>query len=238
MAREKAAADYQSPKAIKRKPVRLVKPTAQKSRKPNGVGRPKAGTLALEAEDAILRSSLHLFSELGFAAVSTKDISAASGLNAALIYYYFNNKEDLFCRCVILAAEEAAEAFTVLQPKPAGAEQQILAWINCYERQFWKIKRLLQISMSYSTSAARDAAVDRAIDAFHTGSRAFLTEALQSGIERREIPRLDVNQTAVFITRFLDGVHVRGVLCPKHDVRGEIEDLRQFVRARLSATEA
>lgn len=238
MAREKAAAEYQSSKSAKRRPAQPPKPSARNGPKPNSVGRPKAGTFALEAETTILQASLRLFSEMGFAAVSTKEISAESGLNTALIYYYFNSKEDLFRRCVVVAAEEAAEAFNNLSRKPMGAEQQIFAWIDCHERQFRKIKRLLQISMSYSASTAQDAAVDRAIDAYHSDTKAILTEALRSGIESREIPHLDVKQTTVFITRFLEGVHVRGVLFPKHDVRGEIEELRQFVRARLSATEA
>lgn len=238
MAREKAAEDYQSSKAIRRRPARLAKSLGLKAQKPNSVGRPKAGAMALEAEAAILRASLHLFSQMGFAAVSTKDISAASGLNTALIYYYFNNKEDLFRRCVVVAAEEAADAFRGLSRRATGAEQQVLAWIDCHERQYSKMKRLLQISMSYSTSTAQAPAVDKAIDAFYNEATTFLTEALQSGIERREIPRLDITQTVLFITRFLDGVHLRGVLFPKHDVRGEVETLRQFVRARLNATEA
>lgn len=51
---------------------------------------------SMEKEDArerILSASTHLFAEKGFDATSVNAIAEAAGVNKALIYYYFKNKE-------------------------------------------------------------------------------------------------------------------------------------------------
>ena len=48
--------------------------------------------------ERLTEAALDLFAERGFAAVTIKDITAEIGVNPALIYYYFDGKEDLFPR--------------------------------------------------------------------------------------------------------------------------------------------
>ncbi|MGI5900803.1 MAG: TetR/AcrR family transcriptional regulator, partial [Christensenellales bacterium] len=49
----------------------------------------------IEAKERILRASSRLFSEKGYDAARVSEIAHEAGVNKALIYYYFKNKEDI-----------------------------------------------------------------------------------------------------------------------------------------------
>jgi len=56
--------------------------------------------------DAILDAAEHLFAAHGFEGASIKAIGERSGTNSALLYYYFEGKEDLYRACLIRLLEE------------------------------------------------------------------------------------------------------------------------------------
>jgi len=47
------------------------------------------------AKEKIMKIAAKLFSEKGYAKVSIREISAAAGVNSAMIYYYFTSKDDV-----------------------------------------------------------------------------------------------------------------------------------------------
>lgn len=51
-----------------------------------------------EAETKLLRSALTLFSEKGYEGTSIREIIEGAGVTRPVLYYYFENKEDLFRR--------------------------------------------------------------------------------------------------------------------------------------------
>jgi AcrR family transcriptional regulator len=51
---------------------------------------------APEARDAILDAAERLFSDRGYAATTTKALGREAGVNAALLYYYFDGKHSLY----------------------------------------------------------------------------------------------------------------------------------------------
>lgn len=51
-----------------------------------------------EAETKLLRSALSLFSEKGYEGTSIREIIEGAGVTRPVLYYYFENKEDLFRR--------------------------------------------------------------------------------------------------------------------------------------------
>src|SRR5579859_5974702 len=59
----------------------------------------------------ILDGALDLFSRQPYAAVTTRDIAAACGVNVALIYYYFKNKDVLFHAVIKHAIDEALQNY-------------------------------------------------------------------------------------------------------------------------------
>jgi AcrR family transcriptional regulator len=55
---------------------------------------------ANEAETKLLESALTLFSEKGYEGTSIREIIEGAGVTRPVLYYYFENKEDLFTRLV------------------------------------------------------------------------------------------------------------------------------------------
>ncbi|MBI2424446.1 MAG: TetR/AcrR family transcriptional regulator [Candidatus Hydrogenedentes bacterium] len=53
-----------------------------------------------EAETKLLESALQLFSEKGYEGTSIREIIEGAGVTRPVLYYYFENKEDLFKRLV------------------------------------------------------------------------------------------------------------------------------------------
>ena len=51
-----------------------------------------------EAETKLLHSALNLFSEKGYEGTSIREIIEGAGVTRPVLYYYFENKEDLFRR--------------------------------------------------------------------------------------------------------------------------------------------
>ena len=59
-------------------------------------GRPKQSGGAPDTADRLLDAAEALFAERGFYGVTTREVSAAAGVDDALIYYHFSSKKGLF----------------------------------------------------------------------------------------------------------------------------------------------
>ncbi len=62
-----------------------------------------------KTKDRILETSLKLFSEKGYAALSMRDLSDAVGIRTSSIYYYFKSKQDIF-EALLQKAEAMTDA--------------------------------------------------------------------------------------------------------------------------------
>ena len=66
-------------------------------------------TVANEAETKLLDSALRLFSEQGYEGTSIREIIEGAGVTRPVLYYYFENKEDLFRRLFEVKFSELIE---------------------------------------------------------------------------------------------------------------------------------
>ncbi|MCX8065735.1 MAG: TetR/AcrR family transcriptional regulator [Candidatus Hydrogenedentes bacterium] len=57
-------------------------------------------TSTLTTEERLMRSALRLFSEKGYEGTSIREIIEEAGVTRPVLYYYFQNKEDLFRKLV------------------------------------------------------------------------------------------------------------------------------------------
>ena len=75
-----------------------------------------------ETRAAILKAAERIYAECGLAGARTEAIAAAAGVNKALLYYYFESKEDLYRAVVGTHLREFhRQAEEVLSAKgPAG----------------------------------------------------------------------------------------------------------------------
>lgn len=187
-----------------------------------------------ETEMRIREAALELFSRRGFSAVTTKEIADATGFNPALIYYYFGSKEELFRRVVSLAVERAFEQFRVSRQGREKPSEILYGWLDTHILQYETISKLLMISLDYAKATARKARLDDAIHQFYDEEREVLRQTLSAGIARGEFRKVDVVETATFISTYLDGVLVRAIIVKKFDPVAAIRQLRSFLDAHLA----
>ncbi len=69
--------------------------------------------IKLTTEQKIIEAAQKIFTQKGFAATRTRDIAEESGINLALINYYFGSKENLF---EIIVEQKFMDLFGLLYP--------------------------------------------------------------------------------------------------------------------------
>ncbi|MFA5951744.1 MAG: TetR/AcrR family transcriptional regulator [Hyphomicrobium sp.] len=202
-----------------------------------GVGRPKVGAAPLDAELKIREAALELFAARNFSSVTTKDIARATGLNTALIYYYFGSKEELFRRTVALAVERAFHQFRIVRQNLSRPRDIIYGWLDNHVREYDTITKLVRIAIDYAGTEGRKSTIDKAIRRFYDEEREVLREALSAGIACGDFRKVDVDATATFISTYLDGVIVRAVILKDFDPVSAIAELRSFMNSALLGAE-
>lgn len=224
------------------KPVRQAKAKAKRAtaarargKRSNGPGRPKLSVAATDTEVRIRDAALELFSRRGFSSVTTKDIADATGVNPALIYYYFGSKEELFRRVVTLAVERSFEQFRISRQGLERPRDILYGWLDTHILQYETISKLVMIAIDYAKTAKRKSRLDEAIHQFYDEEHKVLRQTLSAGIDRGDFRKVDVDETATFISTYLDGVFVRAIVLRAFDPITAIRQLRSFLDTHLDA---
>ncbi len=77
------------------------------------------------AELRLLASALSLFAERGYRGTSIREIIEHAGVTRPVLYYYFENKEDLFCHLVQKAFEDFVAEVEDIASRGTGCRQQL-----------------------------------------------------------------------------------------------------------------
>ena len=93
----------------------------------------KVGELDLSTEEKIKEAAKKVFLKKGYAATRTRDIADESGINLALLNYYFRSKEKLFDLVMLEKLEKFFGAIApVLNNAGTTLEQKITLFSNNY----------------------------------------------------------------------------------------------------------
>jgi AcrR family transcriptional regulator len=179
--------------------------------------------------------ALDLFADQNYSAVTIKDISKSTRVNASLIYYYYANKEDLFLHIVEATVERAFRKFDAIVAPVVSPEETISLWIDLHATQFILLRKLAKISLDYASTHNRTRRIDKAIREFYDRESVVLENALRTGIESGRFRPVDVRQVAIFISTFLDGTLFRSVMFPRFDFRAAIFHMQSFVLDYLAS---
>ncbi|MDO5522819.1 MAG: TetR/AcrR family transcriptional regulator [Bacteroidia bacterium] len=87
----------------------------------------------LTTEQKIIDAARKIFTQKGYAATKTRDISEAAGINLALLNYYFGSKENLF---KLIVLEKFKEMFGLLNPvlsdENVSLEEKVKTLVDYY----------------------------------------------------------------------------------------------------------
>jgi len=189
--------------------------------------------LQSEVANTLQDSALELFAGQNYSSVRIKDIAEATGLNSALIYYYFGSKENLFLKVIESTVEKAFEQFDSIKMNASNPKDVLFLWIQIHILQFYLLQKLAKISLDYASTNGRTPAIDKAIKQFYEKESVVLKNTLTDGITAGVFREVNPVDMAMFISTFLDGVLFRTVMFPKFRYKHAINCMREFVFEHL-----
>jgi AcrR family transcriptional regulator len=210
------------------------KARARVARNSANAGKPRARA------DDMLANALRLFAEVGFANATVKAIAKAAGVNPALLYYYYANKEALFAAALRYAINMAIEGqgdMGIIE-RTADPAAVIRYWFERNRQLAAPLSQMLKLMIEYRTAGRRMTAVEKLIAQFYEAEVSLLARAIRRGIRIGQFRRVDVERTAIFVSTHLDGLVVSATIRPDVDMARSISYLERILFDYLGAAEA
>jgi AcrR family transcriptional regulator len=173
-------------------------------------------------------AALGLFARRDFSAVTIKDIASSAGVNTALIYYYFDNKEDLFRATLEYAVERALENYRRLGERHSDPVDLINDWFDNHAELSEPIRQLVKIMLDHRTARTQLGVVDDIIKKFYDEECAIISGSVSRGIASGVFRKVDPEQAAHLASTHLDGIMVRSIIHRDLDVVAAIAALQSL----------
>jgi AcrR family transcriptional regulator len=183
--------------------------------------------------DEFLAVALKLFSEREYAAVTIKAIAAEAGVNPALLYYYYKDKEDLFRATLEHAVAEAMDEYAAVASRHSDPVELVDAWFEMHSTLAPEIRRLVKILMDYSISGSESRILDDIIAKFYDEETRILSAAIRNGQKAGVFRNVNPRKAAQFASTHLDGIMARSHILPALEIRAAINVLREVFWAYL-----
>jgi AcrR family transcriptional regulator len=135
-----------------------------------------------ETRDALLQHSMELFAKKGYEGTSIREIIEMAGVSRPVVYYYFENKEDLFCQIVESLFAESEKNLTRIYDSHDTCRQRLSAIIhNSFEKAQRQPESVRFLMRYYLAPPNSDMRVDK--EAFVQKRAAVLTKIMKDGIQ-------------------------------------------------------
>ncbi|HHZ09103.1 MAG TPA: TetR/AcrR family transcriptional regulator [Rhizobiales bacterium] len=157
-------------------------------------------------EAAIREAAVDLFARRGYEAVTTRQIAAAVGVQAAALYRYFPTKEDLLFDLMRRHMEALIASWEAKRPDDPDPVARLSAFVDNHIRFHVERRHSTHVSNMElrSLSKERLSQVLRLRTAYEKELRAILRD----GAESRRLTVDDVGLTAMAIIQMITGVIV------------------------------
>lgn len=192
------------------------------------LGRRTADMSGPRADD-LARIALELFAERHYATVTIKDISRAAKVNSAMIYYYFNDKEDLFRAAIESAIDEAFALFeshgkSRKHDNPADA---IGDWLDIHVALSKQLRSVVKISLDCKGVIGNLPEGHEPIKRFYRHEDEILQKSLREGIEQGLFRKVNPAVVSTMISTILDGVMARSLILTDFDMERTVQEVKQ-----------
>lgn len=182
----------------------------------------------------ILDAALDLFAEHGVSRVTIKDIGRACDMNAAMIYYYFENKEDLFRAAVEHAITQMLERYQDLQSAHHDPVDLINDWFEVNIALKDPGTKLAKIMSDYAFAGSRFPSVDRLIAELYERECTILEENIAECVRRGLFKNVNPKTLAQFVSIHLDGIFFAAVIRSGMDLAEMVNGLKRLLWDQLA----
>lgn len=181
---------------------------------------------ASDRSGQIAEAALQLFARRGFASASIQEIARAAGVNAALIYYYFDNKEHLFRSALEHVLTTAMARYQALTAAHAEPRALIEAWLETNRISSGLISDFIVLAADYRRSGLAMPEVDALIGRFYDMEVGIIASAIAEGMVLGDFRWVDAGATALWVSTSLDGILISCFVRPSYDVAAAIDALK------------
>ena len=210
-------------------PQEDVKSEPRPGRRPSTEPRLSAGDLS--------RVALDLFADRHYAAVTIKDIGRAAGVNPAMIYYHFKNKEELFAAAIQNAIDEAFQLFEehCQLDDHEDAMAAIAAWFDIHVILHKRLRNVVKISLDAASLSNVNPEAIASIKHFYSHENEILQSFIRNGMEAGLFAPVDPAQIATMISTSLDGIMAHSLILEDFDMQGTVEEFKKALACRLGS---
>ena len=160
-----------------------------------------------ERKARVLKAASECFGKYGYEKTTLDDIGKVVGLNKASLYYYYKNKEDIFCDVLY---KEADIYMTELQKKIKGsrsAEGKVLSYLGERLNYYRTVVNLHNLSMD--TVRKVEPLFTEIYDKILAKESVFLASLIKEGVEAGEFVKSDANRIADVLLNVATSIRYR-----------------------------
>ncbi len=188
-----------------------------------------------EVKDILVEAAINLFAEKGFSSVTTKSIGERAGVNSAMIYYYFADKDAIFHQCLASLIDRISTTYHSKIENQESPAAIISSWLETHRTAPDNIVNLLKLMMDYSRSDVKNPMIDAQVERFYGIERSLIASAVPSGVEQDDL-LLSRSDLAYFVSTHLDGIIARSILEKDYRIDEALDRLLAVFR-KLSASD-
>jgi len=158
-------------------------------------------------KDQIRTAALRCFSQYGFNKTTMDDIASAIGMKKASLYYYYKNKETVFCEMVeseVQSFIEKAEG-TISRTKSATNKLFLLVKL---ETEYFQ-EKVGMFDLSVSTIIEAQPLLNKMMEKVRLKDVDLWAKIIQEGIDKGEFRKCNAAKVADSVRTILDSIKFR-----------------------------
>ena len=174
-------------------------------------------------EEKLLKSALSLFAKKGYVAASIREIIEDAGVTRPVLYYYFKNKEDLFCRLVEIHFDKLYAEIDAILSEVKGCRPRLKALIRNSFEKVENSPESVQFLLRFAF-APPDQPMRLDTNKLAHGRSTRVAEIMQQALDDEEIFGGDASSLALAFCGFMDMHVIAKARRPERSLTAELGD--------------
>jgi len=197
-----------------------------------------ANTQSIEKKEKILNAAERLFGEVGFEAVSTRQLAKEAGVNMAMLSYYFGSKEKLFEAMIQRRIEEGRARLAQIVSSGMTPQVKICAVIDYYVDKTFGAGRMHSIFFR-EISLNQRSHVSGLICSSYLRNINDVSDIIREGEDRHIFRKVDKELTILMIISTISHVVNSQTMSrrifniPANELVNEREDVKERIKTHL-----
>jgi AcrR family transcriptional regulator len=195
---------------------------------------PESRELSGDKATRIVEAMRASVAERGFNASTFDQVAGAAGVSRGLLHYYFGTKERLLVEAVRRECQLRFEQLDRAMAGASSADEVLAALVHMFQEIIGEGPSPTIMFFEVLTLAQRNGEIAAQLAELGVTVRTFVADALRQKAQAGELElRADADATASFLIALADGLTVRVMSEPSHDIGPELALAAQAARALL-----